>query len=72
MRRLIRGLVTEAAANGEVRDDVGPDELTDYCLHALTAADRAMSRAAVGRVVDLTLEGLSPPRRRGRLRARPI
>src|SRR5207244_3021149 len=32
---LIRDLLTEAAASGEVRDDVAPDELASYCLHAL-------------------------------------
>ncbi len=43
---LIRDLVTEAAATGDLRDDVAPDELASYCLHALTAASRPRPRSA--------------------------
>lgn len=35
---MIRDLLTEAAAAGDVRNDVAPGELASYCLHALTAA----------------------------------
>ena len=59
---LIRGLLTEAAASGELRGDVAPDELASYCLHALTAASTLPSRAAVHRLVTVTLAGLRPPR----------
>ena len=55
----LRGLVTEiiraAAASGEARDDIAPDELANYCLHALTAATSAKSNAAVTRLVELTI-----------------
>ena len=34
----IRDLLVEARATGDVRDDVAPEELARYCLHALTAA----------------------------------
>jgi AcrR family transcriptional regulator len=57
---LIRDLLTEGAAAGEVRDDVAPDELASYCLHALTAAGNLPSRAAVRRLVAVTLAGLRP------------
>jgi AcrR family transcriptional regulator len=60
LRRLIRDLIAEAAASGEVRKDVAPDELASYCLHALSAADRAASRAGLRRLVSVILAGLRP------------
>ena len=59
---LIRDLLTEAAETGELRDDVAPDELASYCLHALTAACSLPSKAAVRRLVTVILAGLRPPR----------
>jgi AcrR family transcriptional regulator len=59
---LFRDLLTEVAATGELRDDVAPDELASYCLHALTAAGSLPSEAAVRRLVEVTLAGLRPPR----------
>ena len=58
LREMVRELVSDAAAAGNVRDDVPPDELASYCLHALTAARRAPSRAGVRRLVEVTLAGL--------------
>lgn len=55
----IRNLLAEGAAAGVVRTDVTPDELASYCLHALSAAGRLGSRAAVRRLVAVTLAGLS-------------
>ena len=55
---LIRDLLTEAAETGDVRDDVAPDELASYCLHALSAASSLPSRAAARRLVMVTLAGL--------------
>jgi len=55
---LIRNLLTEAAETGDIRDDVAPDELASYCLHALTAASSLSSKAAVRRLVTVTLAGL--------------
>jgi len=55
---LIRDLLTEAAKTGDVRDDVAPSELASYCLHALAAASSLPSKAAVGRLVTVTLAGL--------------
>jgi AcrR family transcriptional regulator len=57
---MIRDLVAEGAENGELRDDVAPDELAGYCLHALGAARGLPSKAAVGRLVTVTLAGLRP------------
>jgi hypothetical protein len=45
-----------------VRDDIGPDELANYCVHALTAAGSLPSTAAVRRLVTVTLAGLRPQR----------
>ena len=59
---LIKELLTEVAATGNLRDDVAPDELATYCLHALGAASSLPSKAAVRRLVRVTLAGLRPPR----------
>jgi AcrR family transcriptional regulator len=59
---LIKDLLTEVAATGDLRDDVGPDELASYCVHALGAASSLPSKAAVRRLVTVTLAGLRPPR----------
>ncbi len=57
---IIRDLLTEAAETGDVRDDILPDELASYCLHALAAASSLPSEAAVRRLVRVTLAGLHP------------
>jgi AcrR family transcriptional regulator len=72
---LIRELLSEGAAAGDIRSDVAPDELASYCLHALAAASSLPSKAAVHRLVAVTLAGLharpaaaTPPAKR---RAKP-
>jgi AcrR family transcriptional regulator len=60
LRDLIRDLLVEAARTGHVRDDIAPDELTAFCLHALGAAAGMPSPAAVTRLVDITSAGLRP------------
>jgi AcrR family transcriptional regulator len=62
LRQFIRDLLREAAEIGAVRDDVAPDELANYCLNALAAASTLPSKAAVLRLVTLTLAGLQPAR----------
>jgi AcrR family transcriptional regulator len=57
---LIRNLLIEAQELGTVRKDVATEELATYCLHALAGAGALNSRAAVTRLVDLVLAGLSP------------
>jgi AcrR family transcriptional regulator len=59
----IRDLLSEAAASGDVRDDVPPEELASYCLHSIGAARTLRSRAAVHRLVTITMAGLHPPNR---------
>ena len=63
LRHLVRRLVVDAVKNGDVRDDLAPDELVSYCLHALAAASAAPSKAAVRRLVTVTLAGLRPASR---------
>jgi AcrR family transcriptional regulator len=61
LRELVRQLVAEGAAAGDIRDDVPPDELADYCLHAVVAARAPGSKAAVERLVTVILAGLRQP-----------
>jgi AcrR family transcriptional regulator len=60
LHHMIRDLLTEGAETGELRNDVAPDELASYCLHALAAAGSLPSKAAVHRLVTVTLAGLRP------------
>lgn len=55
---LIRDLVVEVIPVGRIREDVPPEELANYCLHALAAAEGLDSEAAVRRLVSVTLAGL--------------
>jgi hypothetical protein len=59
---MIRDLLPTAAKEGDVRDDVSPDELASYCVHAPAGAGTQRSKAAVGRLVSVTLAGLRPSR----------
>ncbi|HEX2064820.1 MAG TPA: TetR/AcrR family transcriptional regulator [Acidimicrobiales bacterium] len=61
VHHLIRDLVAEGAGTGDLRTDVPPDELAGYCIHALSAAGSLRSKAAVRRLVAVTLAGLRPP-----------
>src|SRR4029453_5774446 len=63
LRDFVRDLLTEGAASGEVRDDVAPEELASYCLHAVAAARHLPSKAAVSRLVGVILAGLQARRR---------
>jgi AcrR family transcriptional regulator len=62
LRDMIRRLLAEGARAGDIRDDVAPDELASYCLHALAAARMLPSKAAARRLVMVTLAGLRRPR----------
>jgi AcrR family transcriptional regulator len=57
---LVRDLLAQAAQTGDLRGDVAPDELASYCLHALSAASSLPSKAAVRRLVAVTMAGLRP------------
>ena len=60
LRQMVRDLLADAAVAGAIRDDIAPEELAIYCLHALTAARALRSKAAVRRLVAITLAGLRP------------
>ena len=52
--------MSEAAQAGALRQDVAPEELASYCLHAITAAADLPSKASVRRLVRVILAGLRP------------
>ena len=60
LREFIRDLVAEGAASGALRADIAAGELAGYCLRALTGASGLRSKAAVRRLVAVTLDGLRP------------
>jgi AcrR family transcriptional regulator len=60
LRNMIGHLLAEGAKIGDIRSDIPPGELASYCLHALTAASSLPSKAAVRRLVEVTLAGLRP------------
>jgi AcrR family transcriptional regulator len=59
---MIGQLIEEGATAGWIRADVTAGELASYCLHALTAATTLQSKAALRRLVAVTLAGLEPER----------
>jgi AcrR family transcriptional regulator len=58
LQHLFATLLADAARDGDVRADTSPDELAAYCIHALAAASSLPSKAAVRRLVTITLAGL--------------
>jgi AcrR family transcriptional regulator len=60
LHRLVAEMLADGAKGGELRADVSPGELATYCLHAATAATTLTSKAAVRRLIDVTLGGLQP------------
>jgi AcrR family transcriptional regulator len=56
---LVAGLISERADQGDVRKDVSPVELANYCLHALSAAESLQSAAAIRRLCGVVLSGMS-------------
>lgn len=60
LRHFIADLLAQAAMEGDVRDDVSANELAAYCIHAVAAASSLTSKAAVRRLVSVTLDGLHP------------
>jgi AcrR family transcriptional regulator len=60
LRSLVAGLLGDCVTAGEVRDDIAVDELAGYCLSALDGARSLPSKAAVRRLLTVTLAGLRP------------
>ena len=67
---LVADLLASGAQKGEIRDDIAPDELASFCLHALTAAGSLPSESAVRRLLAVTMAGLHPPAARPSLKSR--
>ena len=59
LQEMVRDLLAAAARDGGVRGDIAPDELAHYCLSALGDAGALPSKAAVRRLVAVTLAGLN-------------
>ena len=55
---MFRELIAVNAETGSVRQDVSPEELAGFCIHALTAAGHTTSNKAVRHIVQVTLDGL--------------
>ena len=62
LRDFVEELIAEAVRDGHLRDDVAADELTTYCLHALTAAGAMPRPESIQRLVTVTLAGLTAHR----------
>lgn len=60
LHQFLGRLISDEARSGSIRSDVAPKELASYCLHALSAASTLPSKAAVRRLVTVTLDGLRP------------
>src|SRR6266545_3341773 len=58
VHEMIRDLLVAATKSGEIRGDVPPDELASYCVHALARAGTHRSKAAIRRLVSVTMDGL--------------
>ena len=58
---LIREVLAEGAGTGHFRSDIGAEELATYCMHAVGAASHLPSKAAVRRLVKVTLAGVRAP-----------
>ena len=58
LRRMLRGLLRDASAAGAIRNDLSPDELGEYCIHALSASNVLPTKPAVRRLVAITIDGL--------------
>jgi AcrR family transcriptional regulator len=55
---MLRDLVSAAAEAGQVRTDVPAEELAAFCMNALTGTRARTSKAAVHRLVSITMAGL--------------
>jgi hypothetical protein len=58
---MLQTLLQEGAKRRLLRDDVPARELASYCMHALAGAATLPSRAAVRRLVAVTMAGLRTP-----------
>lgn len=57
----LASIIAEGVAAAEIRDDVVPHELAVFCLNALGGAADLPSKAAVTRLVQLTMSAVKRP-----------
>lgn len=57
----LASIIAQAVTTDDVRDDVAPQELALFCLNAVGGASDLTSKAAVARLVQLTLSALKRP-----------
>ncbi|MEV0901624.1 TetR/AcrR family transcriptional regulator [Actinoplanes sp. NPDC049802] len=62
LHALVTSVITDAAEAGIARTDVPPAELATFCLHALAAANSLPSLDSRERLLEVTWNGLLPPR----------
>ena len=60
LREIVRDLIAQGAKAKRFRRDMSPDELARYCLHAVAAASELSTKAALRRLVDVTMSALRP------------
>lgn len=72
LQAMIRELLTEGTETGDVRDDIDPDELASYCLHALTAADDCRPNRPCMKASRRTTGRSGTDRARAPLRTEPV
>ncbi len=60
LHAFLRDQVAAGAQRGWFRDDVAPGELATFCLSAVAAASSLPSKAAVRRLVTVTVAALRP------------
>lgn len=58
LSQFVASLIADAAGAGAVRQDVPAAELANYAVHALSGARTVSSKAAVQRLVAVTLQSL--------------
>jgi AcrR family transcriptional regulator len=63
LRGFLAHLIDAATGAGAIRRDVPADELAAYALAALDGAAHLTTKAATGRLLELTLDGMKPASR---------
>ena len=57
----LSAVIREGVTEGEIREDVEPDDLANYCLSAVSGAFHVRSQAQVDQLVAVTLSALGRP-----------
>jgi AcrR family transcriptional regulator len=60
LHTLIRDVLADGAKAHGIRHDLPADELATFCQHALAAVSDLPSKAAIGRLVTVTMSALKP------------